>query len=143
MKKNKFSILNSQFSIGLSLLALLALLPSTHAQGLRGAASSEESLTATNAWTAVSRKTTLYTVSAANASSGDLYLMVFDATSTPSAGTVPALPGLKIPSGSVGGWDFNVAGCPFANGVVVATSTTPVTFTNGSASFQITVTHTP
>jgi hypothetical protein len=131
------------FSFSLIGAALLFAAPSAHAQGLKAAAAVERSLCPTNAITMVSRSTTMFSVTAYNVSASDLYLHVFDATSTPAANTVPTLPAIKVTANTTAGYDFNIGGCKFANGIVVATSTTPVTFTNGTASFQIAVTHAP
>ena len=124
-------------------LLLLCAAPESRAQGLNAAGLLSRSVTITNAFVASTRSSTLYTVTAYNASASDLYLHIFDATSLPADNTVPTLPPLKIPTDTTGYYDFNVAGARFANGIVVATSTTPNTLTNGSASFLIEVTHNP
>lgn len=117
--------------------------PPAQAQALKGAALLEKTTAPTNSWAPVVRSTTVYTISAYNSSATDLYLHVFDATAVPANGTVPTLSPVLIPAGKTGGWDFNVAGCKFANGVAVASSTTDRTTTNATASFQINITHTP
>lgn len=148
MKTNsKFQTPNSKgpawLAVGLLALAFWLGAPRAQAQGLYAAGLLSRSVTTTNAFVAASRASTVYTVTAYNASASDLYMLIFDATSLPANNTVPTLPPLKITSGTTAYYDFNVAGAKFANGIVVATSTTPITLTNGSASFLISVTHTP
>lgn len=128
----------------LFLLMLALVLPSVNvsAQGLVAGGKIERSLTSTNAFTAVSRSTRVFTIFVENTSASDLWLHVADATSTPSAGARPALSGIIIPAGKTGGYDFGTYGAPFANGVTVCTSTTDLTLTNSTASFDVTVIHT-
>lgn len=125
------------------LIGACCLCAPAQAQGLKGAGVTTSSLTITNVLVASTRAATLYSATAYNASASDLYLLVFDATSLPANNTVPKLSPVKILADKTGGYDFNVAGCRFANGIVVATSTTPITLTNGTASFQIVVTSSP
>jgi hypothetical protein len=134
----------TSFTALLLLLPALLLTPTpAAAQGLRAAGVTTSTVTTTNAFVVSIRPTTMFSVTAYNASASDLYLLVFDATSLPANNTVPSLPPLKITANTTAYYDFNVSGCRFANGLVAATSTTPVTLTNGTASFLIAVTHTP
>jgi hypothetical protein len=130
-------------SLALPCLALLLTAGAAGAQGLKAAASHERTTAPTNSWVAVSRSTTLFTVTAYNSSATDLYLHVFDATAVPANGSIPTMPPVLIPAGKTGGWDYSIGGCKFANGVAVATSTTDRTTTNATASFMINLTHTP
>lgn len=98
---------------------------------------------ATNALVASTAPTQLFSVTAENSSGSDLWLLVFDATSLPANGTAPTLAPVKITAGATGGYDFNIAGCHFSNGIVAANSTTDRALTNGGAVFWITVTHDP
>lgn len=113
------------------------------AQALKGAGVTSSTVTPTNSFVAVSRTSTVFDITAHNSGGSDLYLVVFDATSLPANGAVPALPAVKIPTGKSGGYTWNVAGRRFANGVVAATSTTGAALTNSSAVFSIDVTWNP
>lgn len=135
------------YDLRFTIYALLALLgaglQAGHAQGLVAAANIERSLTSTNAFTAVSRKTRVFTIFVQNTSASDLWLHVADATSTPANNSRPALSPVKILAGAGGGYDFGTYGAPFNTGVTVLTSTTDLTLTNTTASFDVTVIHTP
>ncbi len=136
--------LQALFAGCLLLLPALLLTPQpAAAQGLRAAGVTKKSETITNSFVVTTRASTLYSVTAYNASASDLYLLVFDATSLPANGAVPHLPPVKVTANTTAGYDFNIGGCKFPTGIVVATSTTPITLTNGSASFQLTITSNP
>lgn len=125
------------------LLALLASAVSMHAQGLVAAASISRSLTSTNAFTAVERSSRVFTVFVQNTSASDLWLHVYNTTSTPANNSRPAFSAVKILAGTGGGYDFGSYGAPLTTGVTVCTSTTDLTLTNSSASFDVTVIYTP
>ena len=124
-------------------VALVTGLPAAHAQGLVAAASISRSLTSTNAFTAVSRGSRVFTVFVQNTSASDLWLHVYDATSTPANNSRPSLSAVKILAGAGGGYDFGSYGAPMGTGVTVCTSTTDLTLTNTTASFDVTVIYTP
>lgn len=124
-------------------VAMIAGLPAAHAQGLVAAANISRSLTSTNAFTAVSRQSRVFTVFVTSSSSSDLWLHVFDATSTPANGARPSVSAVKILAQSGGGYTFEGYGAPFSTGVTVCTSTTDLTLTNSTASFDVTVIYTP
>lgn len=125
------------------LALLLAVTAGVQAQGLVAGAKLERSLTSTNAVTLVTRSTRVFTVFVQNTSASDLWLHVYDGTSTPANGTRPSLSAVKVLAGTGGGYDFGTYGAPFGTGVTVLTSTTDLTLTNSSASFDVTVIHTP
>jgi hypothetical protein len=112
-------------------------------QGLVAAASVERSTSSTAAFTAVTRPTRVFTVFVCNNNASALWLHVADATSTPANNTRPRLSAVLVPSGGTAGYDFGTYGVPFTNGVTVLSSTTDLTLTNGAASFDVTVVHTP
>lgn len=124
-------------------LVLLVAVNSAQAQGIVAAAKVERSLTSTNAVTLVSRSTRVFTVFVQNNSASDLWLHVYDGTSTPANGTRPSLSAVKVLAGAGGGYDFGTYGAPFLNGVTVLTSSTDLTLTNSTASFDVTLIHTP
>lgn len=79
-----------------------------------------------------------------NYHSADLWLMAVDwATLTNSAtnGVTPNMPATKIIAGSYGGWDWGPQGRVFTNGVILASSTTPMTLTNLGAGSSIPTTN--
>lgn len=123
-------------------LGLAELAPPAMAQAIKAATETTSTVTATNSFVAAARPVRAFDITVYNSSTSDLYCHIFDATSTPSAGAVPIAP-LKIPTGETRSYTWNLAGRKFTNGVLVATSTTPVTFTNGTASFLIDVTWSP
>ncbi len=125
------------------LAVLLAMVMGAEAQGIVAAAKIDRSLTSTNAITLVTRSTRVFTVFVQNTSASDLWLHVYDGTSTPANGTRPSLSAVKVLAGAGGGFDFGTYGAPFQNGVTVLTSTTDLTLTNSTASFDVTLIHTP
>lgn len=135
--------LKTWIRFGLLLVALLAGLPAAHAQGLVAASNISRSLTSTNAFTAVSRGSRVFTVFVQNSSATDLWLHVYDATSTPANNSRPAFSPVKILAGAGGGYDFGSYGAPLGTGVTVCTSSTDLTLTNSTASFDVTVLYTP
>jgi hypothetical protein len=135
--------LKTWIRFGLLLVTLLAGMPRASAQGLVAAANISRSLTSTNAFTAVSRGSRVFTVFVQNSSATDLWLHVYDATSTPANNSRPTLSPVKILAGAGGGYDFGSYGAPLGTGVTVCTSTTDLTLTNSSASFDVTVIYTP
>lgn len=140
---NKIKPMKNQIKLLLLLLGVTLLWPATSpAQGIVAAASLERSLTSTNAVTLVSRRTRVFTVFVQNTSASDLWLHVHDTASTPADGARPALSPVKILAGAGGGYDFGTYGAPFNTGVTVLTSTTDLTLTNSTASFDVTVIHT-
>ena len=124
-------------------LTAAVLVPQAHAQGLVAASNISRSLTSTNAFTAVSRQSRLFTVFVSNTSASDLWLHVYDATSTPANGSRPSFSPVKILAGAGGGYDFGSYGAPLGTGLTVCTSTTDLTLTNSTASFDVTVIYTP
>lgn len=128
---------------GLLLVVLLAGIPAARAQGLVAASNISRSLTSTNAFTAVSRSSRVFTVFVSNTSASDLWLHVYDATSTPANNSRPTFSPVKILAGAGGGYDFGSYGAPLGTGVTVCTSTTDLTLTNSTASFDVTVIYTP
>jgi hypothetical protein len=95
---------------------------------------------ATNLWAATLREARVYSISACNTSGSDVWLHVFNTNSaTVPNNSTPGFAPVKILSGANGGYDFGEKGCPFTRGVVAGTSSTPTTFTNGSAVFVISV----
>ena len=135
--------LKTWIKFGLLLVTLLAGMPRASAQGLVAASDISRSLTSTNAFTAVSRGSRVFTVFVHNTSASDLYLHVFNTTSTPANGTRPAFSPVVILAGKGGGYDFGSYGAPLGTGVTVCTSTTDLTLTNSTASFDVTVIYTP
>jgi hypothetical protein len=135
--------LKTWIGFGLLLVALLAGIPRASAQGLVAAANISRSLTSTNAFTAVSRGSRVFTVFVQNSSASDLWLHVYDTTSTPANNSRPAFSPVKILAGAGGGYDFGSYGAPLGTGVTVCTSTTDLTLTNSTASFDVTVIYTP
>lgn len=135
--------LKTWIGFGLLLVALLAGIPRASAQGLVAASAISRSLTSTNAFTAVSRGSRVFTVFVSNTSASDLWLHVYDATSTPANNSRPAFSPVKILAGSGGGYDFGSYGAPLGTGVTVCTSTTDLTLTNSTPSFDVTVLYTP
>lgn len=114
------------------------------AQGIAAAAAVERSGWATNAYT-LSRTgpVRVHTIFVQNTSSSDLWLHVANATSLPSNNARPALSPVKILAGAGGGYDFGLYGAPFSTGVTVATSSTDLTLTNSTASFDVTIIYSP
>lgn len=131
--------------MGLMMLMLVAMVTGAEAQGLTAAARVERSGWATNAYTlsGVTGRVRVHTIFVQNTSSSDLWLHVFDATSTPANNTRPALTAVKILAGSGGGYDFGLYGAPFTSGVTICTSSTDLTLTNSTASFDITTVYSP
>jgi hypothetical protein len=135
--------LKTWIRFGLLLVTLLAGMPRASAQGLVAASNISRSLTRTNTFTAVSRGSRVFTVFVQNTSASDLWLHVYDATSLPANNSRPSFSPVKILAGAGGGYDFGVYGAPLGTGVTVCTSTTDLTLTNSTASFDVTVIYTP
>ena len=70
-----------------------------------------------------------YECEAFNATTGDLYMLVFDDTAVPANGTVPILPACRIPTLSTVALAIPEGGIDCFHGVVVVFSTTPLTLT--------------
>ncbi len=96
---------------------------------------------ATNLWSATTKITQVYSITAVNVSATDLWLFVVDTnTAVIANNTLPSLAPVLVTAGKTGFYDFGASGCRFGAGVTVATSTTPASLTNSTASFIITVT---
>jgi hypothetical protein len=122
------------------LVGLAELGPPCQAQALKPATETASSPVPTNSLVAVARPVRVFDVTVFNSHTADLYIHIFDATATPAAGTVPLAP-LKLLAGETRSYSWDVASRKFTNGVVVAASTTPATFTNAGAVFLIDVTY--
>lgn len=70
-----------------------------------------------------------YECEAFNATGGDLYMLVFDATSVPANGTVPILPACRVPTLSTVALAIPEGGIDCNKGVVVVFSSTSLTLT--------------
>lgn len=98
---------------------------------------------ATNLWLPLTRNHYWYTVSAYNAGSSDIYLMLFDTNTTNVAnGSVPSIEVVRVPTSSTGGWS-EPAGVRFRSGLLVVPSTTPFTLTNAGFVLQGRVSYYP
>lgn len=94
---------------------------------------------ATNTWLArpIDKPLKLYDITVNNISGTDYYVMIFDQTATPVAGDYPMYTSAKVTAGLDRSYFFT-GGCVFTNGLWIAASTTPVTFTN-TASMVFTI----
>jgi len=116
--------------------------PAAHAQGLKAAAT-RECIGVVSNHVLVTRSTRVFSAEINNFSGGTLYLLVFDSATNMLAGATPHFAAVPVPTGSVGGKDWGLAGAPFNNGVNVCLSTTPFSLTNATTGGTVTVLHTP
>lgn len=116
------------------LLLLLFALPVTAQQRFKN------TIPATNAWTPIALPAKLYDLTVYNVSASTLYIHVFDTNSLPSNGAFPTLAPIALPANSTASYQFFV-GRSFTNGITIAASTTPITLTNGTASFKMDISY--
>lgn len=112
--------------------------PAQPATRVIGPTQLQTSRIATNAWVGFTNAHVNYLIVAENSSASDLWLHIYDTNAVPANGASPIYPGVLIPAGKTGGYDFPY-GAPFRRGVTVCNSTTDRTLTNSSANFVITV----
>lgn len=90
----------------------------------------------TNLWMPVTNGLTIYYAGMLNTTANTVWLMAFDTNTTNiAAGTVPTLEAVPTPANTIGGWN-EMEGLIFKNGLVVAASTTPYSFTNAGPTGQ-------
>ena len=134
---------------GGALMALVALLVlglfTAGAKDIQQATQYSNSLVATNSYPAAIGPTRVHKIIVENSSAGALWVWVGDTNvTTPANNNFPVLPAkLAAATGGTVEYDFPDGGIPMKFGCVVAASTTDRTLTNGSASFVITVLHSP
>lgn len=104
--------------------------------------SATNSVIATNQWAGVTNATTVYEVNVFNTSASDLYCFVYDSATNKLNNTTYEISPVVVLAGKSGGYNWRANGRQFYRGVTVGTSTTPLTFTNGTTSFLITIEHT-
>lgn len=101
----------------------------------------KNTLPATNAWVAYSLPGgKLYDLTIYNVSASLLYVHVFDSNVVPSDGAFPTLAPQPLPANSSISYSYT-GGRGFTNGITICTSTTPITLTNGTASFKIDISY--
>jgi hypothetical protein len=133
----------------LALLTLFLWVAGAGAQGyreqLRYSKTYANSLVATNSYPASIVPTVVHKIIVENSSATALWVWVGDTNvTTPANNNFPVLPPkLAAATGGNVEYDFGPGGIPMRLGCVVATSTTDRTLTNSTASFVITVVHSP
>jgi hypothetical protein len=98
----------------------------------------KNTIPATNFWVAAPVGGVLYDLEVYNLSASTLYVHVFDTNALPANGAFPTIAPIQLPANSTATLSYG-NGRKFNVGITVASSTTPLTLTNGTASFKMSI----
>jgi hypothetical protein len=135
--------------MALMLLVLLAFAEGaqaqTYGQALRYSKQYNTTVVATNTHPASITPTAVHYIGVENSSATALWVWVGDTNvlAVPANGNIPAVAPKLVAAGGNAEYFFGPGGMPMRFGCVVATSTTDRTLTNSTASFVVTVVHSP
>jgi len=98
----------------------------------------KNTIPATNVWVAAPVGGVLYDLEVYNLSTSTLYVHVFDTNVLPANGSFPTIAPVQLPANSTATFSY-VNGRKFLTGITIASSTTPLTLTNATASFKMSI----
>ena len=98
----------------------------------------KNTIPATNVWVAAPVGGVLYDLEVYNLSTSTLYVHVFNTNALPANGSFPNIAPVQLPANSTATFSY-VNGRKFDTGITICSSTTPLTLTNGTASFKMSI----
>lgn len=107
---------------------------------LEAGANKTATVLSTNVFVVRTAQCKMYSVSGHNMTGGDVWIQLHDTNAVPSEGAIPVYHPVLVPDGK----NFSIdetAGYNFRTGLIVTVSTTPVSYTNGSAGVHFKATY--
>jgi hypothetical protein len=98
----------------------------------------KNTIPATNVWVAAPVGGILYDLEVYNLSASTLYVHIFNTNALPANGAFPTVAPVQLPANSTATFSY-YNGRKFDTGITICTSTTPLTLTNGTASFKMSI----